>query len=60
MKDVTKVENMNEYYQSIINAKFNVAKTYSKLHSNDKYTKIDNLKKSHTVYIWLMDYIKGL
>lgn len=54
-------ENMpKEHYQSLINARFNMAKTYNKIYTNDKQEKIDLLRKSLDSYRFIVDFIREL
>ena len=54
-------ENMpKEHYQSLINARFNMAKTYNKIYTNDKHEKIDLLRKSLESYKFIVDFIREI
>lgn len=57
LKDVEKNE---AYYQSIVNAKFNIAKTYSKLMKLEGKERVDFLKKSLNHYKDLQNFIKWI
>lgn len=54
LKDVQKNE---AYYQSIVNAKFNIAKTYSKLMKAEGKERVDFLKKAMSGYKDLQNFI---
>ena len=47
----------NDYYQSLINAKFNIARGYSKIYESSKPEKIKNMKESLAAYKWIKDFI---
>ena len=51
------IDKNSDYYQSIVNAKFNIAKAYSKLSREEKGDRINTLKKSLDMYQWIADYI---
>lgn len=47
-----------EYIQSVINARFNIAKTYNGLVPEDVKTRVQYLKKSLENYTYIRDYIR--
>ena len=48
---------MNDYHQSVINAKFNIAKILSKHYTTEKSEKFQKLKEIKDVYQSICDYI---
>lgn len=52
------MEKNEQYYRSIINSKFNVAKTYSKMYSLDRKIRVEYLKNSWSKYQEVAAYIK--
>lgn len=47
----------NSYFHSVVNAKFNNAKIYSKLFKTDKKERIELLTTSLDCYKWISKYI---
>lgn len=47
-----------EYHQSVINAKFNIAKTYSRFYGINNREKVENLKNSLSYYRSIIEYLK--
>lgn len=47
-----------QYYRSIINAKFNIAKSLSKMYSIDKNVRVECLKNSWNKYKEVAEYIQ--
>lgn len=58
--DLKDVEKGETYYQSIVNAKFNIAKTYSKLMTVEGKDRVQYLKKSLAQYKDLEKFIKWI
>ncbi len=56
-KDTEKHE---QYYRSLINAKFNIAKTLSKMISLDKAQRVQFLKQSYENYSALAKFIQSV
>ena len=50
--------NSDNYIQSVINAKFALAKIYSGLFATNQKDRVENLKKSLENYRFIKDYIK--
>eukprot|EP01017_Pseudomicrothorax_dubius_P019359 TRINITY_DN2127_c0_g1_i14.p1 TRINITY_DN2127_c0_g1~~TRINITY_DN2127_c0_g1_i14.p1 ORF type:complete len:127 (+),score=32.50 TRINITY_DN2127_c0_g1_i14:110-490(+) len=48
-----------DYYQSVVNAHFNIAKVFSKLYSNEKPKRIELLSKSLKHYQFIIDFIRN-
>lgn len=48
----------NSYFHSIVNAKFNNAKIYSKLYRAEKKDKVEMLTKSLNTYKWISNFIR--
>lgn len=46
------------YYNSIITAKFNIAKAYSKMYVEGRKNRVESLVNSLNAYKWIEDYIK--
>lgn len=57
-EDYKDEQQRDEFIQSVINAKFAIAKTYNGLVPADQKTRIDYLKKSLENYKYIKDYIK--
>ena len=47
------------FFHSVVNAKFNTAKIYSKLFRPERKDKIDLLTKSLNTYKWISNFIKN-
>ncbi|EGR30687.1 kif1 binding protein, putative [Ichthyophthirius multifiliis] len=47
-----------QFHHSVINAKFNIAKAYSKIFEQEKKDRIEALKQSLNVYKWISNYIQ--
>lgn len=60
LTESTDVEKNVEYYQSLINSKFNQAKAFSRLYSNDNKERVDFLVKALHSYTELRDFITNL
>lgn len=54
------VEKNSQYYQSVVNAKFNQAKAFSRLYSHDNKERVEYLKKALSAYTGIRDYVKQL
>ena len=50
-------EKNEQYHRSMINAKFNIAKSVSKMYSVDKNIRVEALKKSWNKYKEVSEYI---
>jgi hypothetical protein len=60
LMESTDIDKNVEYYQSMINSKFNQAKAYSRLYSHDNKERVEFLKKALQSYTALRDYITSL